>query len=373
MRIANASLSRLIGLIYAAGEDPRRWPEFLESFADRIGGRQTNLLLCDVREPASSLLASVRADPVTNREFHRDWAGERNPYLTCGHPGMRTSGSVVISEQLIADERKRRTPFYNEFERRHDIEALVGLNIVVRPPVMFSITTHFSRRDGERRGEQIELCRLLMPHLQRSVSLHRLLGDARGRAQAIERALESVNIGVAFVDERGRLLHANGEAERIVRARDAIILRFNRLRGATPDAEDRLRNAIVKACRGVGEIVAVERAGGAGYYQVTACPVNPEGPAGRFRAAAVLLIRDTAKLAAPAGGDLRRLFGLTAAESKVARALLDDSTIAAIAGEFQLSENTIRTHVKNIYSKTGVSKRSALVRLLCAALEPRNL
>ena len=35
-----------------------------------------------------------------------------------------------------------------------------------------------------------------------------------------------------------------------------------------------------------------------------------------------------------------------------------------IAGELYVSENTIKTHVKNIYSKAGVQSRTELMNLL---------
>jgi LuxR family maltose regulon positive regulatory protein len=37
-------------------------------------------------------------------------------------------------------------------------------------------------------------------------------------------------------------------------------------------------------------------------------------------------------------------------------------TTPEIAGEMILSVNTVRTHIKNIYQKLGVHKRSAAVR-----------
>ena len=35
-----------------------------------------------------------------------------------------------------------------------------------------------------------------------------------------------------------------------------------------------------------------------------------------------------------------------------------------IAGELHVSENTVKTHVKNIYSKAGVQNRTELMALL---------
>jgi DNA-binding CsgD family transcriptional regulator len=64
------------------------------------------------------------------------------------------------------------------------------------------------------------------------------------------------------------------------------------------------------------------------------------------------------------------MFRLTPAETRIAQGLLDDLSLPQLAEKLSVTENTIRTHVKSIYAKTGVNKRTALVRLLVAALCP---
>lgn len=55
---------------------------------------------------------------------------------------------------------------------------------------------------------------------------------------------------------------------------------------------------------------------------------------------------------------------LTARESEIAELLLKGRTYKMIANELYLSENTIKTHIKNIYSKFNVKSKSELVVLL---------
>jgi DNA-binding CsgD family transcriptional regulator/MFS family permease len=52
---------------------------------------------------------------------------------------------------------------------------------------------------------------------------------------------------------------------------------------------------------------------------------------------------------------------LTERESEIIVLLLKGKTYRMIAGELQLSENTVKTHVKNIYSKAGVQSRAELI------------
>ena len=55
---------------------------------------------------------------------------------------------------------------------------------------------------------------------------------------------------------------------------------------------------------------------------------------------------------------------LTGREGEIAALLIKGKTYRMIAGELNVSQNTIKTHVKNIYSKAGVQSRTELMNLL---------
>ncbi len=55
---------------------------------------------------------------------------------------------------------------------------------------------------------------------------------------------------------------------------------------------------------------------------------------------------------------------LTERESEIAALLLTGKTYRAIAGELNLSENTVKTHIKNIYSKYQIQNRAQLITLM---------
>ncbi|HBV97152.1 MAG TPA: hypothetical protein DEF36_08905 [Desulfotomaculum sp.] len=55
---------------------------------------------------------------------------------------------------------------------------------------------------------------------------------------------------------------------------------------------------------------------------------------------------------------------LTERESQIAALLLKGKTYRMIAGELFLSENTVKTHIKNIYSKLNIQNRTELINLM---------
>jgi DNA-binding CsgD family transcriptional regulator len=63
-------------------------------------------------------------------------------------------------------------------------------------------------------------------------------------------------------------------------------------------------------------------------------------------------------------GEINITKKLTEREGEIAALLIKGKTYRMIAGELHVSENTVKTHVKNVYSKTGVKSRTDLMHLL---------
>jgi DNA-binding CsgD family transcriptional regulator len=65
----------------------------------------------------------------------------------------------------------------------------------------------------------------------------------------------------------------------------------------------------------------------------------------------------------PAGDRLRRRFGLTPMEAAVARALIDGLSYREIAAEFEISTETVHSHVKAIHQKADVATSRQFIAL----------
>ena len=61
---------------------------------------------------------------------------------------------------------------------------------------------------------------------------------------------------------------------------------------------------------------------------------------------------------------LKGLFDLTPTESKVAEALTHGLSVKQVSEKYRISNETVRTHLKSIFSKTGVNRQSQLVAVL---------
>lgn len=103
------------------------------------------------------------------------------------------------------------------------------------------------------------------------------------------------------------------------------------------------------------------------------CSIGADGDALVFRVSRVevgghvatgVVFHNTGPRYAPQWADFSSVFGLTAAEFKIARRLLDGLQIEAIAVELNIASGTARIHVRNLYGKLEVNSREAMFRLL---------
>jgi DNA-binding CsgD family transcriptional regulator len=65
---------------------------------------------------------------------------------------------------------------------------------------------------------------------------------------------------------------------------------------------------------------------------------------------------------------LRSHFGLTPAEARLTLHLVAGETLRSAAAQFNISYQTARTHLKNIFNKTGACRQAELVTVILTAL-----
>ena len=91
----------------------------------------------------------------------------------------------------------------------------------------------------------------------------------------------------------------------------------------------------------------------------------PESAQGLFLgASAVLIFARLRRWSQPSVQLLSRIFGLTPAESRLAAALSDGSTLVQAAKALNISWETARTQLKAVFAKTNTHRQSELVALL---------
>ena len=201
--------------------------------------------------------------------------------------------------------------------------------------------------------------------MQRALGLQIALSMAAGENRLLSEGWDRMRRAAIFVDETGRAVFYNAAAEDAIKRRDPVRLG----RGGEPafarHAETRKLRELIERAFAVGEagMMAVPRPEQEPVFVSVSPYAEKFGPIGMQRRMALVLISEPMR-ADGADGDLAKLFGLTAAEARVACMIAEGGSIKDISDRLSISELTARTHLKRIFGKTGTKRQSSLVRLV---------
>ena len=115
----------------------------------------------------------------------------------------------------------------------------------------------------------------------------------------------------------------------------------------------------------VVEAISLTRPSGNGKIGVLVRAVpEDEWTEGAERPAVVIFLRDPESRSQPSHEIVMRLFDLTPSEAVLATLLADGMTLDEASDEMGIRRNTARAHLRSIFSKTGVTRQTTLVRVL---------
>ena len=213
---------------------------------------------------------------------------------------------------------------------------------------------------------------MLGRHAEKAFRLSIRLLDAELVKVGLSEALSRLSIGVFALDSLGRVVFSNPVGERLLG--DGLVLVNGRLRvGAAPERAA-LEAAIEQMTRAAPEDLAAEskpilihRTKAERPLAVYVLPIAlPSHPAAQFltHARAIVLAIDP-EASGPADPALvRDVLGLTLGEARVAALVGSGLSPRESAENLGITEETARTVLKRVFSKTGVARQSELVALL---------
>ncbi len=184
--------------------------------------------------------------------------------------------------------------------------------------------------------------------------------------------LDCFPIGVIVVDARGRPRFMNLAAKEILGQDDGIAVACGRLRAASDQETPELRRLIGEAARaGDGEklgehgAMTLSRLSPGTPLSVLVMPLLGDGHgAADGGATAAVFVSDPERQPELRQDALVGLYGLTAAEARLVEALARGRSLDHVADGLGITRETVRTHLRRIYSKTDTHRQAELVSLV---------
>lgn len=359
--------TRLLGVadrLFEAAMVPGAWVPALEALVDHLRAEHAVLF---ARGTASGEQIFARSACMGEAEFERFSLPEAARWLGPFVARM-PSGIAVTSPYGMPDGDFEQTELYNELLRPANGFYSVGVRDELPGTSIFMAVCR-PRCKGDFAADDAAALQAILPALSTGLQLHQRLHLAEGRSEALTIALDSLEEGVILTDKMGRPKFLNARAARIVEEADGLHIASSPLAAATPIATQRLRATIAAAAADAAtatQQIRLARPSHRAPLLLTVLPVWRLGAlvpgAGAPRVA--IFIRETDAPIAIDSALLREAFNLTPRECDVATRLAGGLDLDRTAAELRIGRGTVRSHLMQIYEKTGAHSQAALVALL---------
>jgi DNA-binding CsgD family transcriptional regulator len=367
MPLDTETLSRLLGCLYDAASDPSLWDLFLQKLAQSTGATSAGLVMLDVGQGAYTISGSWEVDPEAARLYQERYSAVD----VWAQRGLsKPAGYVCNSEALCSHAEMATTEVYNDFMVPFGVEhGLFGVaeNSGSR---WASISLYRDRSCPEFHTTELEIVRFLAPHMQRAFKLHLQFSELKGRSVGLEMAFDMLPTGVIFLGAKGEVVLMNRSALTSVSERDGLLATRDGLRAERLTESSLLEKTIRQATStlqgkglSAGGTVMISRRSRP-PLQVQISPIRNSLIHTSQAITAVAFVNDPLRAHRSTPELLRVLFGLTPAECRVALLLGDGHAPRKIASIVGVTDNTVRSQIKSIFSKTGVRRQGELIRLL---------
>jgi DNA-binding CsgD family transcriptional regulator len=369
-------LYKLISDIYDCALEPDNWPIALANITRFMGGAycSINLVSVPLQNPALS------AHSPFNEEVLRDlYANHAADIPGLGDLAQGPLDMPSTSYEPGGFEAFSKTRFYREWAEPNGLSdatlckiAQTGDRVGVFAAVMPQSHGFITERDHW-------IVRSIAPHLRRAVMIGDLLDRQQQLVQGYARLVDAVPTPLILTDRYAKVLQINQAADFVLAQGRTLAIHHGILTAGTQAkvrpihgllAYKSLSEAIERAAqddvalgqRGIG--IALE-APGESPVVAYVLPLQASPIRSAFHSGAVAVFLSTREHSRPVMGSLlATLFDLTPAEARIVPEVVRGAGAKEIANKLGVSENTVISHLKRVYQKTGTNKQTQLAALV---------
>jgi len=373
--ISPQTLSDLIGSIYDCALDPARWEQTLPDVMEVLDCYGLILGLSDLRHHRL-LIHKAIGFGLDHSERISKHLPEIDAILGGALASWPSLDEPWVVSRHLTTAHIETSPYLQECKGAGIVDMMQFF--LVHEPMHFSgLGVGRNERQGIITEREIELGKLLLPHLRRAVAISKVVEVRTIAGVRMAEALDALRCGVVLTNERGTILHANRAAEHMLRDGGGPIRSADgTLQATAPSAASELHSALALAARneaGIGKTGLAIRLTEPDVPPVFAhvLPLTGSDFRTRLQPPAVAAVFIGAAPEAQDGADaVAAAYGLTPAETRVLASLFAGRTLAEIAAMLGIAGTTAKTHLEHIFLKTGVTRQAELLRLWTGLISP---
>ena len=376
------SFSALVDRIYQGATDPGVWQEIIQDIAAWMEAPKICLFTPQHVPAAGGFLFPHGLTP----RFYELWPTHHKPadlwVERAVERGLIVQGKVVAGEEFVPAAELAESRWYREVLATEDVFRLLtsvvfdgsdGQNPCVVCSLFRGINADAFDDDDKQKLS------LILPHISRALGVMLKLRNAEFKLVVSYAALDRIGAGGLLMGGDRSVLFANRAAKNILAEDDGLSLRkygvgelgrlFSRDVITQTAIDTALSNAVEPMAQAVphfAQSVRVCRPSGQLPYslQFSSLASNNEFGEGMDAPQIIVFISDPDQEIQVDPELLRKTYGLTPAEIRVAVALCQDGDIEEVAAKIFVSVHTVKSQLKQVYQKTGVDNRTRLTKLI---------
>jgi DNA-binding CsgD family transcriptional regulator len=367
--LSRAGLSELIGRIYECSLDPRLWDAVLEQIRDVFNARNAQLFSADNFNGRVLIAKSIGIAPEW-LERQADHAEETSRWSLLPAALALPPDEPQVASRHFPESHWTESRYYKEWAKPQKLFESMNLSLVNTVTNFAGLGIGRLETAGLFTDDDIELARLLSPHLRRAITISNILQARTLELQAMNATFDELRFGVVLVDQKSGILRANDLAEAMLRTGGVISGIGGVLQAKTPAATGELKTAIRLAAEdeaAIGNQGIAIRLTPRGEVPVLAHVLPIRHRASQMNAVAAIFIGGSDS---NVSDSMAVAFDLTPSETRLVDFLLRGDNLIDAAAHLSISLNTAKTHLRHVFAKTGAARQADLTRLAAKLASP---
>jgi DNA-binding CsgD family transcriptional regulator/PAS domain-containing protein len=373
--VRTEAASKLIGQIYASVLQPAGWPELLKLISSSGENAGSSIVVYDRWGGERSQLFEHGADQSHLRVYFEKLAAMK--LTPGGRSHARTLGDVTTLTMLCGERESLEHDFYMRWVKPSGFRDMIGVLVLKSGKRLAWFSVARTEIQARYCDADLQFMDWLSPHICRAFTMGDIFDLQAVRIQQLEQTVDALSTGVFLTDRRG-ITYMNSSAQKLIDDRGALKVKDNRLTVPKSRSTDMLSEAISASLDGVAppmagtHMVPIPDEEGGGLI-ASVLPLkwrDADNPLTGLPGSAAILVQDPSQPVQSVGDAFGRLYGLTGAEQRISLEIARGRSNQDLCDLLGISTNTLKTHLKHIYAKTGVTRQTDLARLVIASTPP---
>ncbi|HIJ83479.1 MAG: hypothetical protein HW380_3178 [Magnetococcales bacterium] len=368
-----------IDALYNAAVDQRKLEPALGTISKSLDADGCHLVHHDRRNPLLDISILYSEGPILwNETLAKKFQGLifDDPRIILAN---RFPEKPISCRAYLTDKELHASRVYQEVLRFSKAEYTLGVNL---PGSNDDVVTGLAlfRSPGRQPFDQksCDFLGELVPHIKRLFVIQkRLIMLDMGHRMTVD-ALDHIPMGIFIVNDQLQIRFANASAKELFYNAEGFRAGSSRLMVYNPNEYADLQHLVVHATQTspnqptqhprticlTGEGQDVTLTAMVSSLSLANLPLQ----AGALeQSLAVIFVTDPRKPQEAPPDLLRRMFGLTRKEAEIVEQLVIGRSLQKAAEFLGMAENTARTHIKAVFSKTNTSQQADVVRLVLSS------